>query len=174
MQRRRLLGAVLVSTTGLLAGCTSGDDGDGDGEPGDRDGDGVPDAEDDYPDDDGRSEELDSHDQTETIHEDESVEYTIRVDEAATLDLDFSVRDGPNVDVVFMTREEYRRMDDDTAADVNEDVTVWDSDGASASTELDPEAYRLIVDNTNAGAAVPPANFEDDVAVVDVAFEVYR
>lgn len=45
--------------------------------------------------------------------------------------------------------------------------SVEDSTGGRASIKLDPGTYRLVLDNTDFGAAAPPTNFSNDVVEVE-------
>lgn len=168
--RRAVLGAAGAT---LLAGCSSGGDtGDVQNNAGggsdDSDGDGVPDSEDDFPHNPEFSREVELLNDMRNIPEDEWIAWEYEFDGETELTYEFTVREGPAIDVIFVTSEEYEHLDDGDRYRYIPDGSVMDSAGGSETIMPPEDTYRLVVDNTAAGEAAPPTNFDDDIARVEI------
>jgi len=169
--RRAILAA---AGTTLVAGCSSGS-GDGGGQNGiggsgsqDSDGDGVPDSEDDFPNNPEFSEEIKWIDDVRNIPEDEWLAWELDFDGSTELNYEFTVREGPAIDVIMVTQEEYTHLEEGDRYRYIPDGSVLDSTGGSQTVMPPDGMYRLIVDNSSIGEASPPTNFDDDIARVEI------
>jgi hypothetical protein len=114
--------------------------------------------------------------ETTTLNEDEYSWYNFSIEEPSTVEYTMEVTEGPNVDIILMDRgsfEAYQDGDYDSAtyytrmSDIN---TAY----AELSGEMRVGSYTLMLDNTSDIGTSPPTNLEDDVAVIDFDFTVYR
>jgi hypothetical protein len=101
----------------------------------------------------------------EEVAEDEYIRFSFDLNREATLDYEFVVRNGPDIEIFIMDDAEF-----DEFQAGNRFQVYSDSGGASGSdiVTLQEDSYRLVVDNTSAGSIEPPTNFDDDVAEVEV------
>lgn len=147
ISRRDTITGCLTFSAGFLAGCTGGspvDTGDGGG---------------------GGSNRQQIIDSREEVAEDEYQYFTFDLNRQATLEYEFYVRNGPEVEVFVMDDQEF-----DEYQGRNRFRTYSQEGGTSGSDTLTlaEDSYRLVVDNTDGGNVQPPTNFDDDVAEVEV------
>lgn len=179
--RRKVLGVGAVSLSGV-AGCLSNADTNSDDSSGtggstssnsDTDDDGIADADDDYPDDpDLRRKETKSD--TRKIEEDEWISYEFDFDSTGFLEYEFIVRNGPEIDVLLLDESEYTHFNSDARFGYESRLSALDSAGTTVSGKVSEGTYRLILDNSNKGEAVPPTNFSNDVVTVEFDIEIGR
>lgn len=178
MSRNTRRGLLVGAGTVLVAGCSGGDDEEPSGgnqpdeEPdaeADADNDGVPDSEDDYPNDDDLSTTLDEISDTRQIPEDEWYAIEFDISQPSTIQYQFTVREGPEIDVYLFSADEYQSYSDGERARFFGDGSVEEDVGGEAEITVESGEYRLVFDNTDFGSD-PPANLDDDVA--EVEFEV--
>jgi hypothetical protein len=185
MKRRDLLRTIPLAGILGIAGC--GGDGDGDsggdennddlennddGQP-DRDEDGVPDSEDDYPDDPDRSAGETNQGRID-VNEDEWYQWKLSYEEETHIEYEMLVRKGPSIDVVLFSEEEYTHYENDERAQYYSNLSDLDTIDGTASGWVETGDYRLVIDNTNWGEAVPPTNLDDDVAEVEYTITASR
>jgi hypothetical protein len=193
MSEKTRRAVVSATAMGLLGGCVSfqspvggsnsNDDGgsnDGGGGGGggggddstptpepDRDGDGVPDIDDEYPDDSALSRTVGEIRDTRRVPEDEWYRWEFEFTQATKVSYEFTVRDGPAIDVLFMEPDEYRYFSDGDRARYLGDLSHIDAEAGGASEFVEAGTYYFVLDNTDWGTA-PPTNFDDDVAEIEV------
>lgn len=162
--RRSVLTSTAVATALSLAGCTgaseSDDESDGtdDQNSGENGGDGQTNAVDRQ-----RREELVNR--RVTINEDDYESWTFSLNRDSTLEYEWTVRDGPEVELFVMEQSEYSyfRSGERFHADSSAGTGGRNRIDLSADTE-----WAFVIDNSEAGSVSPPTNFEDDVAQVEV------
>lgn len=180
-ERRKFLRLAGAATATALAGCSGGgstggsqstptEQPDTPTERPDRDGDGVPDANDDFPGNSNLSSVLESVDDTRNIEEDEWYVFSLELSRAGELSYEFIVREGPPIDVIVVEESEYQYFEQGERYEYVTEPTVFDSAGDEGSGTLSAGNYRLILDNTAAGEAAPPANMSNDVVEVEFEF----
>ena len=149
--RRRFIVAGIVGSAFGIAGCSSdGDTGGGDTEPRQT-----------------PSSETFVDDRT-TAEEDEYRYWEFTLSQQAYLNLDVTVRDGPAVDVYLTEPDEFAEYEQENRFYHNGDVSLLDVTADSSGSSVTAGDYVLILDNTNAGEAVPPANLANDIAEVEI------
>jgi len=146
-----------------MAGCPVGQS--------DRDNDGVPDQEDDYPDDPAVQTQQRRISDTRNIEEDNWRYYDLRLTAPGRIMYEFAVEDGPAIDVIVIDQAEYDAFRNESPISPYTDLTELDSTGATVRGPVDSGTYTLILDNSNRGAAEPPANLSNDVVTVDFTIE---
>ncbi|GAA0193803.1 hypothetical protein [Halobaculum roseum] len=140
----------------------------------DRDGDGIPDAEDDFPDDPSYSVLLDETSDTRQIPEDEWYQWNFELNEQAVLSYDFVVRSGPAIDAILTDDTEYDQLQEGNRFRYYSEGSVMDDEGGQVTTTLAPGTYHLVLDNSDAGEAQPPTNFDDDIAEVEIEIQILQ
>lgn len=98
------------------------------------------------------------------INEDEYKYWSFSLDESATVEYEFTVRNGPDMDVFVLKESEFREFE----AGNRFRGHASSGTGGSNSVNLNAGDYKFVVDNTNAGNVSPPTNFDDDVAEIEV------
>ncbi|MHC3379412.1 hypothetical protein [Haloarcula sp. H-GB5] len=178
MERRDYL-KTFAGTSSVIAfaGCSSGGQQEQEQEDTptprpDRDGDGVPDSMDAFPDNSNLSRVVASESDTRNIEEDEWWYYTLEFNSAGRLQYDFIVREGPAIDVIVLSESEYSSFKGEERYEYFTDVSALDSTGDEVSGFLESGTYRLIFDNSDAGEAVPPSNFSNDVVEVEFEYQL--
>lgn len=158
-RRMFLTGAGALSVT--LAGCSAlNESSDQGGAPAD-------DGSNDFADPEPTTETL--ADSTERLHEDEYRYYGFTFDGDGSVEYEFTVRSGPEIDVFVTNEEEFDHYEN------QERFRTYDmssSAGGSGSSNLGSGSYYLVIDNTSAGPESPPANISDDVAEVEIEASV--
>ncbi|NUB91668.1 hypothetical protein HTZ84_09290 [Haloterrigena sp. SYSU A558-1] len=178
--RRKVLGMSAIGLSGV-AGCLSSDetaDSNGTDETSgssnsDADNDGILDANDDYPNDPDLSQKETKSD-TRKIEEDEWIYYEFDFDGSGFIEYDFIVREGPEIDVIFMDESEYTYFTNEGRFSYKSALSAFESAGTTVSGTVTEGSYRLILDNSNLGEAAPPTNFSNDVVTVEFDLEVGR
>ncbi|WP_135822434.1 hypothetical protein [Halostella litorea] len=107
-------------------------------------------------------------DDTVDVSEDEYRYWTFTLNQEATLSYEFTVRNGPNVDVILTDQEEFNSYQDGNRFRYASSGSSLDSIGDRISTDIPADDYVLCIDNTEAGEAQPPSNLDDDVARVEI------
>ena len=110
--------------------------------------------------------------ETLRVHEDEYQRYTWSLTRSATLSYEFTVREGPSLDVILTSESEFENYKSGDRFQINSEGSSMDSVGDRKQVTLDPRSnggWVLIVDNSDAGAAEPPSDLQDNVAVVEIA-----
>lgn len=90
------------------------------------------------------------------------------IDEPAEIEYTADVTTGPNIDVLVLTRGEFRKYERGNDFDVIEDASAMDTGYGDVQTPLEPADLNLVFDNTSMGAATPP----NEDGTVEVDFEV--
>lgn len=98
------------------------------------------------------------------INEDEYKYWSFSLDESATVEYEFTVRNGPEMDVFILEDSEFREFENENRFRGH----ASSGTGGSNSVTLNAGDYKFVVDNTNAGNVSPPTNFNDDVAEIEV------
>ena len=179
--RRRALRAAGTGLLAALAGCAGGIGSEPTASPSptasptptpepDADGDGVPDADDDYPDDDRRSRTLASREEAMTLEKGVWQAFALTYDQQGILDYEMSVEAGPAIDVIVLPRDRLSAFRNRESVDFYPSVTRFDVDAASVDAILPKGRYVLVVDNTSRGRA-DPGDTEPTTAEVQFAFE---
>lgn len=108
---------------------------------------------------------LEVADSTENVEEDQYVYWNFSPGESGTLEYDFIVRDGPDVDVIVLTSDEFAHFEAN-----NRFQYLESSFGASGinSVSVSPNDYVLMIDNTSVGEVSPPSNLNNDIATVEI------
>lgn len=150
---------------GLIAGCIGSDSGDGDdgsssgssGGSSDDSGSSSSNTQE------SRREEV--VDDRRNVPEDEYYRWRFDVNRAATLEYQFTVREGPEVDVFVATEAEF---DAYSSNERFRAVSRSSGIGGNEVVTLDRGTHYLVIDNTGAGWVSPPTNFDDDIADVEI------
>lgn len=192
MSRKTRRAVLAAAGATLLAGCSgAGDDSDGSqnnlggaGSGGDEqqtptprpdsDGDGVPDGEDDYPNDPDYSAGGELVNDERTIGEDEWYVWEYEFEEEIWLSTEFTVREGPPIDMMWFTESEYSYYEDQERATPVSGGYEMDAAGGANEVTLPAGTYRLVLDNTEWGQAAPPTNFDEDPATVSITVDWKR
>lgn len=140
----------------------------------DTDGDGVADVDDYYPSDSTRSEGVYEMEERKEINEDYYFSWELEFDEPTVLSYTAEVTDGPSIDTIVMDKDEFQYFKDESEWKYYTPATNMQTKYASVEATLDTGTYVLVVDNTSQGGASPPANFDNDRAIVDITLEAYR
>lgn len=98
------------------------------------------------------------------INEDEYKYWSFSLDENATVEYEFTVRNGPEMEIFVLKESEFQEFEDGNRFRGHSSSGT----GGSNSVTLDAGDYEFVVDNTNAGNVSPPTNFDDDVVEVEV------
>ncbi|MFC6990348.1 hypothetical protein ACFQH3_00200 [Haladaptatus sp. GCM10025707] len=138
----------------------------------DFDGDGVADKDDDYPLDDDRSKKILRRSDTDTIEEDYWRYYSFSLSRTGRVEYDFTVRQGPAIDVILMDESEYSFFKNGDRSQYYTALSRMDSTYGSVSEKLSAGSYYLVFDNSNNGVASPPTNFDNDLATVEYTIEI--
>lgn len=179
--RRSILGTSAAGLAGI-AGCLSEDDmsnqTDGSGTTNgntesnsDTDNDGVPNENDAYPNDEDLSQKNTKSD-TRKIEEDEWRYHEFEFESTGFLEYEFIVREGPEIDVIFLEESEYTHFEEGDRYAYKSEMSAHDSSGATISGKVSSGSYRLLLDNSNKGEATPPTNFSNDVVTVEYDMEL--
>ncbi|WP_459192698.1 hypothetical protein [Halosimplex sp. J119] len=152
--RRAVLGMGAASLA-ALAGCNGGSGSDGGDGNGDGNGGGG-----------GNSGPFPDHtDVTDIFYEkDETIEipagsftsYSIDFENGGALKYDFTVTDGPAIDVLMIGDGEFDYFKDGHEVNYNAAHSVQDGSDGSSSSGISSGSYRLIFDNSEMGKAKPP------------------
>lgn len=140
----------------------------------DSDGDGVADPEDDFPNDSQYSRELESKSETIEVNEDDYQYYKFEFGQPTTLKYDFIVRDGPEIDAILVSDSEFDQFQGGNRYEYSTTGSALDTGGDEVEVDLSAGEYVLIFDNTSAGEAAPPTNFDDDVAEIELELEAFQ
>ncbi len=158
-----------------MAGCT----GDTDNQNGDRpngqsdsDEDGVPDSQDAYPNDSRFSKQVLSKSNTWEIEEDRWRYFGFSLRGEGKLYYDFIVREGPEIDVILMDESEYTHFESQSRYNYYTKFSQLNSAGGTVEQVLPAGSYYIIFDNSEAGEASPPTDFNNSVATVEFDIEV--
>lgn len=81
---------------------------------------------------------------------------------------EFTVRDGPDIEMFLMEPEEFEEYQAENRFYVMESESGIEGDN---QFRIEAGEYRLVLDNTNAGELSPPTNLSDDVADVEITVE---
>jgi hypothetical protein len=116
-----------------------------------------------------------SVDTTFRLEENEYEDYTIEATGQTTLSYDLIVRRGPAVDVILFTEEEYRAFQSRHRARHAGEVSRFHQTNIRDNRiTIAPGTYRLVVNNTDWGRAVPspdePYDTLEDECMVDFSF----
>jgi len=147
--RRWLLGAAGTAVV-ALAGCSQNDENSDLGDNDEQEN--------------QREEIVDSR---RSIREDEYYSYQFDLNRQADLEYEFTVRDGPEIDVAVMTAGEFSEYESGNRSRGQ----FLSGTGGSDVITLSEGSYYFVLDNTNALQVDPPANLNDDVA--DVEYSAY-
>lgn len=173
---RRTRRAVLGTTgAALLSGCSgfgSVIGSDSQNQPGsdgqDSDGDGIPDADDDYPENPEYSVEAELIDDERRISPHEWERWSFDFLGETEISYEFTVRDGPAIDVLMFKADEYEHYADREGARYLTETSVLDSAGGSNTGTVNPGIHFFVLDNTVWGDAAPSTNVDDGVATVEI------
>ncbi|MEF8800157.1 MAG: hypothetical protein V5A38_01960 [Halolamina sp.] len=170
--RRAVLG---TSGVALLAGCSgfgSVVGGDSQSQAGsdtqDADGDGVPDTEDDFPENSTYSVEAELIDDERRIPEQEWARWSFDFLGETEISYEFTVRDGPAIDVLLFKADEYEHYANRDGARYLTATSVLDAADGSNTGTINPGIHYFVLDNTTWGDAAPSTNVDDDVATVEI------
>jgi len=112
-------------------------------------------------------------DDTVTVLEDEWTYWEFDVEESLELSYEFLVRDGPPVDLIILTQDEFTSFENEERFRYF-DGSSLDSTGSSESLRLDPADMVIVIDNSELGEAEPPTNFDEDPAEVEITVTLTR
>lgn len=152
LNRRTFVGGA-VALAGSLAGCSALDSVDNDSSGGGLGG--------------GMETVVDD---TEVVEEDQYLSYDFDFDSDRTMEYEFIVRDGPNIDVFVAETEEYNHYTQGEAFEYYGDSL--DTSTATETIDLAAGEYKIVLDNTDYVEAQPPTNFDGDPAEVDITVRV--
>lgn len=109
-------------------------------------------------------------DRTFRVAEDDhrGTRFTLNYD--VRLELEFTVRSGPEVEIFVMEDDEYSQFRNDNRFYAEQYSGVNGRGSVNLSSAKD---WAFVVDNSNAGSVSPPTNFDDDVAEVEVSATLY-
>lgn len=176
--RRR---ALRLAGTGLLAGlagCTGGLSGGTPTPsptptptppPPDADGDGVPDADDDFPDDDRRSRVAASREFAGDLEKGVWKGFGLTYDQQGVLSYEVTVESGPNIDVLAIPRDALSAFRNRSSYDLYPSMSQLATEAATVETAVPEGRYVLILDNTSRGRA-QPGDGENTTASVQFSF----
>lgn len=133
----------------------------------DSDSDGVIDAYDDYPTDSTRSELIDSISDTRNIEEDHYYYIPFSLSRSGFIEMEYIVREGPDIDVIFLSSEEFEHFEDGENYLLFDSLSQWEDGGGSISGRIGSGTNYVVFHNANA-----PTNFSNDVARVEFDIEI--
>jgi hypothetical protein len=90
----------------------------------------------------------------------------------ATIDYAVAVVDGPAIDALLVPADRAPRLATREAVAFDEAGSRLATRSASASASLPPGEWLLVVDNSDRGRALPPSDFRNSEATVDVRYAV--
>jgi hypothetical protein len=154
MKRRQFIGVMGAITCSSIAGC-SGDGGGDDGNGGDGG---------------NQDEELISD--TVEVNEDEYRYWELTIDSGGSVNHDLIVRNGPNIDFIVFEPSEFEHYEDGDTARYLSDQSKMDMTNYQGSAQYPEGEYRVVIDNTSWGEAVPPSNLNDDIAEVEISLTI--
>jgi hypothetical protein len=107
------------------------------------------------------------------VREDRYRNWSFTLDRTVEAALRMTVREGPAIDLVLTTADEFEAFESENRFQYNTELSLLDSTGGrSTADELPAGDYVLIADNTEAIEAEPPTNFDEDPADIEVSFAV--
>lgn len=112
------------------------------------------------------------------VLEDHYRHYQVKLKGSAELTIDYAVKSGPNVDVFFFNSKNYGiwkkgfSQFTDEEYEYIEELSSFGVDHCIKSHRINAGIYYVIFDNTGLGPTSPPADFKNDIAMLD--FKVYR
>lgn len=107
------------------------------------------------------------------VREDRYRNWSFTLDRTVEAALRMTVREGPAIDLVLTTADEFEAFESGNRFQYNTELSLLDSTGGrSTADELPAGDYVLIADNTEAIEAEPPTNFDEDPADIEVSFAV--
>lgn len=136
----------------------------------DSDGDDVPEAQDDYPDDERYSTEVLSVDDEFVIEPNRWLYWDFRLIDSGFISFEYLLRSGPErVDVYTFTADEYVAWSDGERASFIPDLSKEASVDGDLSESVDPGSYYVVFDNTNKGEWGTGVDQEVEIAVSLIA-----
>lgn len=108
-------------------------------------------------------------DNTIELGEDDYKYWTFELGSKTTLSYEFLVRNGPKIDMILLTDSEFNQYQAGNRFEHIAKGSSMASVEGSVEAKLSKGDYAFVADNTNAGEAAPPANFEGDLAKVELA-----
>ncbi|WP_318569768.1 hypothetical protein [Salinigranum marinum] len=133
----------------------------------DSDGDGVVDGYDDYPTDPARSRLVESASDTRNIEEDHYYYYPFSLDQNGYVEMEYVVREGPDIDVIFLSSQEFEHFEAGENYLQYDSLSQWDDGGGSISGPIHSGSNYVVFHNANA-----PTNFSNDLARVEFEIEI--
>jgi len=112
------------------------------------------------------------------VLEDHYRQYQVKLKGSAELTIDYAIKSGPNVDIFFFNSENYGLWKKgfsqftDEEYEYIEELSSFGVDHGIKSYRVDAGIYYVVIDNTSLGPTRPPADFKNDIAILD--FKVYR
>jgi hypothetical protein len=110
------------------------------------------------------------------IKEDEMLYYSIPLNRSGELQIAYNVRSGPGIDAYLVDADNFYRWQRSIQENVwdegfryNSELSSYGTNLSDRSSKLPAGDYYLILDNSDWGDSMPPMNFSDDVATIDVA-----
>lgn len=192
--RRWVLTAAGAGVSAMLAGCTGpGGTNDDEGSDSDfssndadsqvsqdtptarpdSDGDGVIDRNDEFPQDPNLSQVLFEESDRRNVQEDEWRYYMLSFPQSGRLYYSYTVREGPEIDVIVMDESEYQYFQDGDRYNRYTNLSTFGDAGNTVNEPISAGDYRLIFDNTEREEAYPPSNFSNDIAEVEFEIGAY-
>lgn len=105
-------------------------------------------------------------DRTVEINEDDFDGWTFSLNRDATLEYEWTVRSGPEIEIFVMEDSEYSHLRSGERFHAKSSRGTAGSDAVNLSASKE---WAFVVDNSDAGNVQPPSNFDDDIARVEVA-----
>ncbi len=90
------------------------------------------------------------------------------IDSPAEIEYTADVRSGPNIDVLVLSRGEFREFERGNDFELLESASALDTSYGDVRADLGPTDINVVFDNTAAGEASPP----DTDGTVEIAFEL--
>jgi hypothetical protein len=107
------------------------------------------------------------------LQEDQYFGLPIELTVAADVTIEYTVMSGPNLDVFFVSTDDYYRWQRMVSQGASEsdfryytDLSTFGTSISSNTVRFNEGKYYIILDNTDYGPTYPPMNFENDVSTI--------
>lgn len=104
-------------------------------------------------------------DSEEPVAKDKSVIFTFALGREATLEYEFTVNQGPPIEIFVLDSKQFESFQ---AGNHFDPLSHETGPGGSDTIELQEGSYRLVIDNSMKGDLEPPENSDNDSAEVEI------
>lgn len=113
-------------------------------------------------------------DDRDTVNEDKYLYYEFSLNEQKELQLKATVRSGPRLDIMLMDRSEFEEYEAGRRFRYDAELSLMDTIGGDSRSRVNPADLVLVVDNTEAGEATPPTDYDENPARVELTLTASR